>query len=89
MFPLEALLKKQGIIYDDYGVSEPTVAYNEKMMYRLDRVDHQGKQTIITTNMSVKDMKLRDERIRSRIMQNCMILEIQGKDRRVKNTIIL
>ena len=76
MYPLEALVKKDYVIYDDLGVAEPTAAYLEKMLFRLDRVD-QDKKTIITTNLSLQQIEARDARISSRILKDCKVIELK------------
>ena len=84
MYPLEALLKKPNAIYDDLGIAEPTAAYLEKMLFRLDRVD-KDKKTIITTNLSLEQIEKRDARISSRILKDCKVIELKWPDRRKQN----
>ena len=86
LYPLEALYKLPWVIYDDFGCSEPTEAYIEKMLFRLQRMESKNRKTIITTNLSLQDMKKRDERIYSRMMQNTMVILSKGRDRRLSNT---
>lgn len=89
LFPMEALKKKKCVIYDDYWVAKITEAYIEKMLFRLDRVDVDDMKTIITTNLSIDEIKKRDQRLYSRMMKNAQILIITWPDRRLSNTIIL
>jgi DNA replication protein DnaC len=50
----------------------------EKMLYRLDkRVNDKTKQTIITSNLSLDEIKGREERMFSRLCDNAKILVIQ------------
>jgi DNA replication protein DnaC len=63
------------VIYDDLGVAEPTAAYLEKMLFWLDSVD-KDKKTIITTNLSLEQIKKKDGRIYSRILKNCKVIEL-------------
>lgn len=86
MRPLSALCKKNIIIYDDFGVADETSAYIEKTMFWLDyRIQHK-KKTIFTTNLSLENLKKREKRIISRMMQNTIMISLTWPDHRKKNT---
>ena len=84
-FPLDALLKKSEVLYDDFWIAEPTPAYIEKCLYFLKRVDDPKKKTIFTTNLSMEQIEKRDARIASRIMKNCKVIYVSGDDRRISD----
>ena len=89
LFPLEALQKLPWVIYDDYWCCEPTEAYIEKMLFWLERVENPRRKTIITSNLSLADMKKRDERIFSRMMQNSTVIIASWPDRRLSDVKII
>lgn len=88
-FPLEALAKFWAVIYDDYGTADLSPAYIEKMLYWINRRLDKGLKTIITTNLTFKQFEEREKRIASRLMENGVLMEITGKDRRKKETKII
>lgn len=94
-FPLEALSKMPQVIYDDYWAVAMSEAYIEKMLYWLNerkkRVDSEGKpfRTIFTTNLTVEQIKQREARLGSRILEDCVVVTMSGEDRRTKNVRIV
>lgn len=88
-YPLEWLMKLEWVIYDDYWSAEKSEAYIEKMLFRLQRIDKSNRRTIITTNLTPEEMKDRDERIYSRMMQNAVVLVLWWPDRRIQRTKIV
>lgn len=88
-FPLEALAKFWAVIYDDYGTADLSPAYIEKMLYWINRRQNKGLKTIITTNLTLKQFEEREKRIASRLMENAVLMEISGKDRRRKETVLI
>lgn len=88
-FPLEALAKLQTVIYDDYWTADLTPAYIEKMLYWINRRLEKWLKTIITTNLTFTQFEERERRIASRFLQNAILIEMTGKDRRKKETIII
>jgi DNA replication protein DnaC len=88
-FPLEALAKFWNVIYDDYGTADLSPAYIEKMLYWINRRIDKGLKTIITTNLTFKQFEEREKRIASRLMENGVLMEMSGKDRRKKETKII
>lgn len=90
-YTLVALAKKRTVLFDDFGASNVTDAYIQKMKYWIDeRLRRQAKnkdmKTIITTNLTMKDIEKIDERIKSRLMLDAIILEVKWKDMRQDNT---
>lgn len=89
-FPLECLTRAKIVLYDDIGTAEPTEAYLRKLTYRLDRRTDSGLPTILTTNLSPKEIdKKYNERIKSRMYMNSVLMVMRGPDRRTANTIII
>lgn len=89
LFPLEALAKMKTIIYDDYGTADLSPAYIEKMLYWINRRLEKGLKTIITTNLTFKQFEEREKRIASRLLENGVLMEMTGPDRRKKKTKII
>jgi len=59
------------------------------MLYWINRRIEKGLKTIITTNLTFKQFEEREKRIASRLMENGVLMEISGKDRRKKETKII
>lgn len=89
IFPLEALSKMPFVIYDDYWTADLTAAYIEKMLYWINRRHNYNLPLIVTTNLTIKEFEEREKRISSRLLENALLLEMQGKDRRKKETQII
>lgn len=81
-YPLEALLKKQHIIYDDLWVAWFTESYIEKALYWLDEREDWNKQTIFTTNFWIQELERHEKRIQSRVFRNADIVLLKWPDRR-------
>lgn len=89
LYPLECLEKRQKVIYDDYWTAENSPWYIEKMLYWLSRIENKNKKTIITSNLTLKELKEKDERINSRIRFNSKIIILEWDDLRVQNPTII
>lgn len=86
-FTLENLVRKQLVVYDDYGTAEITEAYIDKFMYWLDeRVNNPNKQTIITSNLTLEEIEKREKRISSRMLFNAKVITVTWPDMREKKT---
>ena len=89
--PIEALSRFEYVIYDDYGVADLSPAYIEKTLYWLDHRQKpfwdRPKKTIFTTNLTIDELKTREERIASRILEKCHVFVLDGPDRRHDTTI--
>lgn len=85
LFPLEALSKLDVVIYDDYGTGQMTEARIEKMLYWINERQSRGLRTIITTNLTEKEFGATEHRIKSRLLQNSIVLTINWPDRRQQN----
>lgn len=86
IFPLEMLSKARIIIYDDFWTWSLTEAYITNMLYWLNRRIEKWLKTIITTNLSEKEILERESRIWSRIFELCNRLEVSWNDRRMKKS---
>lgn len=90
-YPIEALSRFEFVIYDDYGVADLSPAYIEKTLYWLDQRSRpfwdRQKKTIFTTNLNIEELKTREERIASRILEKCHVFVLDGPDRRQETTI--
>lgn len=78
MYPLEALAKFPSVIYDDMGVADLTAALCEKTLYWLNaRINSPGKRTVVTTNLTLEDLKARESRIYSRLCQDAVFVVME------------
>lgn len=89
--PLEALSRFENVFYDDVGVADLSPAYIEKTLYWLDERRKpfwdRNKKTIFTTNLTLEELRWREERIASRILDHCHVFILDGPDRRQESTI--
>lgn len=96
MYPLECLCRYNTVVYDDYGACEASTAYLEKTLYwinerkkRQEFANNRGNDDhytlVITTNLNGKEIKERDARIYSRLLENAYIVNLKWNDRRAKN----
>ncbi len=78
------------LVLDDFGTENQTEWTNETMFTLLNDRYINSKQTIITTNYSIEQLEkrygLNGERIVSRLLGICDVVEIKGKDRRYEQT---
>jgi len=68
------------LIFDDLGTEKQTDYSNEKIYDIINYRNEWKKFTIITSNMDLENV---DDRIASRIAQMCVIIKLDGTDRRV------
>ena len=75
----------KSLILDDLGV-EKTTDWSLQTLYSIiDRRYRDMRQTIITSNLSLKGIAEKvGDRIASRISEMCRVVELKGRDRRVK-----
>jgi hypothetical protein len=59
------------------------------MLYWINRRHNYNLPLIVTTNLTIKEFEEREKRISSRLLENALLLEMQGKDRRKKETQII
>ena len=65
------------VIYDDIGTVELSEAYIEKTLYWLnERAKSPNKRTVFTTNLTLEELKNREKRIFSRIIENAAIIQV-------------
>ena len=83
--PFELAKQSTVLVLDDLGTEKITEWAREKLLQLINyRMSHQ-LATIITTNLSLKDISERlGERIHSRIENMCEVINIIGQDRRVE-----
>jgi len=83
---IEKYAGKKCLILDDLGV-EKTSEWSMQTLYSIiDRRYRDMTQTLITSTLTLDEIAGRvGDRIASRIAGMCKVVEIKGKDRRVKN----
>lgn len=85
---MERLLNCPLLVLDDLGIERKTEYMNETVYNVIDGRYRNGKPTIVTTNMTAKQIRepdgIEQQRILSRIKERCIALEVDGDDRRVK-----
>ena len=68
-----------------YGKKQNVI--EQLISYRYDKQDGTRRTTIITTNLSLEDIRKEyGERISSRLIEECNILQLLGSDRRIIRT---
>ena len=73
------------MIIDDIGAEKLTEFVRQTFYYIINEREQWLKKTIITSNYSLDELdEYIDGRISSRIAGMCEIVELGGKDRRVK-----
>jgi len=88
-YPLLMLAKRKLVIYDDYGVSDLTEAYIEKMLYWLNGRRQRELITVFTSNLTLEQIHAREKRIASRILENAVVIEMKGEDRRTQDNQVI
>ena len=81
---VEDMCKPALLILDDYGSSRATEFALEKLLNFVDHRRDTGKPMIVTTNLSVTDLK-KEDRIHSRIVDGNALIQVVGRDRRREN----
>ena len=83
---IEKYAGKKCLILDDLGV-EKTTEWSLQTLYTIiDRRYREEKQTLITSNLTLNEIAEKvGDRIASRIAGMCKVVEIKGRDRRLKN----
>ena len=79
-------LKEKGVLLiDDFGAEKQT-EWNTEIMYRLINFRYENMlPTFFASNLSIQELADRSgDRLASRIVEMCEVVEIGGKDRRVK-----
>ena len=83
---IERYSAKKCLILDDMG-AEKTSEWSIQTLYSI--IDHRyrdEKQTLITSNLTLDEIAEKvGDRIASRIAGMCKVVEIKGRDRRLKN----
>ncbi len=73
------------LFLDDIGAEKPTEWAQQNLCLIIDQRYENMKKTIFTSNLSLDELSERlGERIASRIAEMCVIIELKGKDRRIK-----
>jgi DNA replication protein DnaC len=82
---IEKYAGKKCLILDDLGV-EKTSEWTMQTLYSIiDRRYREVKQTLVTSNLTLDEIAEKvGDRIASRIAGMCKLVEIKGKDRRIK-----
>lgn len=89
-FPLECLIKKKLIVYDDIGCSGHTTAYIEKMLFRVNKRKDRWLKTIITTNLTPQEFETTyEKRIASRLLENSISILLKWEDLRKKTSLFI
>ena len=71
---------------DDLGVDKTSEGSLQTLYTIIDRKYREEKQTLITSNLTLDEIAEEvGDRIASRIAGMCKVVEIKGKDRRLKN----
>ncbi len=83
---IEKYAGKRCLILDDLG-AEKTSEWSMQTLYSIiDRRYREMRQTLITSNLALDEISEKiGDRIASRIVGMCKVVEIKGKDRRLKN----
>lgn len=70
---------------DDVGAEKISDWTRQSFYTLIDRRYREMKQTIITSNLSLEKIALQiDDRISSRIVEMCVVIELNGEDYRIK-----
>ncbi|ATU04885.1 hypothetical protein BKN14_00305 [Candidatus Gracilibacteria bacterium HOT-871] len=86
-YPLEIMMRCEVLLYDDVGVSDVTEAYLRDFTFILDERKKRGLVTIFTTNLKKVELQEKlNERIVSRLLDDCDVVVFSGEDRRQKTT---
>jgi DNA replication protein DnaC len=73
------------VVLDDLGKQQMTEWVAEQFYTLIDMLWAEGKQTVITTNLSLKGLKQRiDPALVSRILGMCHVIALKGGDRRLQ-----
>ena len=73
------------LIIDDFGAERLTDYVRSVIYYMINTREQNELQTIITSNYPIKEINHKvDDRIASRISGMCEVIEMQGKDKRIK-----
>jgi len=73
------------LLMDDYGVEKVTEWSGQIQNIIIDRRYRELKKTVITSNLSLDQISHNlDDRVASRIAGMCEVIELTGKDRRIK-----
>lgn len=83
---LDSLSKYDLLILDDLGVERKTEFAISNVFNVVDRWCTSGKPLIVTTNLSIKDLKeplrIEDERIFDRVLKVCVPMKVDRESRR-------
>ena len=75
---------KERIYIDDMGAEKMSDFVHEFVYSLLNKRYERMKRTVISTNLTLDDFKKRyGDRILSRIMEMCVLIELGGEDRRL------
>lgn len=76
------------LILDDFGSERDTSFMNELLYQIIDSRYRSGKPMILTTNLSLENLRspqtLEQERISSRILENCVPVFVDGSNKRLE-----
>lgn len=85
---LDSLNRCSLLVFDDLGIERETEYMREQVYNIIDSRYRAGRPMIITTNLSIKELKNQDnidkKRIYDRILERCTPIEVNGANRRYK-----
>lgn len=84
------LAKKRLVVLDDYSTERKTEYMYELTYSVIDKLYTCNTPTIITTNLTPEELQKKgdvQDKIKSRIMEMCIPVKVQGKDRRQEKLI--
>ena len=83
---IDRLMRHSLLVVDDFGTERDTSTAAEKVFGVIDRRVNSGKPMILTTNLSIEEIKnptaKEMKRICSRILKCCHPIHVEGADRR-------
>ena len=86
-YPLEIMMRCEVLLYDDVWVSDVTEAYLRDFTFILDERKKRWLITIFTTNLKKAELQEKlNERIVSRLLDDCDVVVMQWEDKRQKTT---
>lgn len=82
---LDSVCQVPVLILDDIGAEKMTPFVKQSCYYLLNEREQWERRTIITSNFTLDELNEHiDARVSSRIAGMCVVVELKGKDRRVK-----
>lgn len=89
---LNAIIKADLVIFDDLGAEKTTDSAKQNIYYIIDSRVLSNKPMIVTTNLSLEEMKKSNDitngRIYDRILETCYPVEFRGPSYRMKEAML-